>query len=185
MGKYSVKQKMKLMFSDLGYVLLNGVINHIPAWFIRKICYQLVGMKVGKNARIGINTIVIKPSWISLGEGCIVNEYCHLDGRGGLRFGNNVSISIYSKFISASHDLDSSDFSYSSHSIELEDHSFIGAGAIILENTIIESGAVIGAGAVFKGKAVKNGIYIGNPAQMLRVREKNMNYDLVHHCYFR
>lgn len=180
-----VKRKLKLLYSDIGYLFLNFFVNHIPSWFVRKKCYQIVGMKIGKNARIGIKTIIIKPSCITLGEGCIINEYCHLDGRGGLRFGKNVSISIYSKFISASHDLNSSQFAYIAHPIVVEDYVFVGAGAIILEDTRIEKGAVIGAGCVFKGKALENNIYVGNPARKINERQENMNYTLSHKCFFR
>lgn len=173
------------IYLDFGYIYLNSFVNHIPCWSIRKMLYRFAGMKIGKNARIGWKTIVIKPSEITLGEGCIVNEYCYLDGRGGLVLGNNVSISIYSKFISASHDLQSKDFHYASGPIVVEDCVFVGAGAIVLENSHLKEGAVLGAGSVFKGTAEEYIMYYGNPAHAQKARNGDLHYSLKHDCYFR
>ena len=174
-----------MIYLDLGYMLLNTFINHIPAWWLRKLLYRAAGMKIGKHCRIGIGTIIVKPHGICLGEGCIVNEYCHLDGRGGLTIGDHTSISIYTKIITASHDINSESFAYQSHEVTIGDHVFIGAGVIILEKSILGKGCVVGAGAVVKGVLECNGIYIGNPVKKVGNRVINNSYELYHDAYFR
>lgn len=175
-------QRMKV---DLGYMIMNTVVNHIPAWWIRKLLYQALGMKLGKKTRIGIGTIVIYPKQIKIGNHAIINEYCFLDGRGGLIIGENASISIYSKLISASHKLNNDSFEYQHHPIIIDDYAFIGAAAIILEGTHLGRGCSIGAGSVAKGVYKSDTIYLGNPAKEVGQRNSKYDYELYQNYYFR
>lgn len=177
--------KLGVIYLDLGYMLLNTFINHIPAWWLRRLLYKISGIKLGKHCRIGYGTVIVHPHGIQLGDGCIINEYCHLDGRGGLVIGDHASVSVYSKLISASHDLQADDFAYQEHRIVIEDHVFIGAGAIILEGSFLRTGCVIAAGAVAKGEFEEKIIYAGNPIHKIKERNSNCNYSLYHEAYFR
>ena len=118
-------RKLMLILSDIKYIWLNEFVCRMPAWWIRRFFYKLAGMKIGKYSRIGIGTIVVRPRGIQLGERCIINEYCHMDGRGKLVIGDNVSISIYTKLISASHILNDEEFTYRSGPITIQDHVFM------------------------------------------------------------
>ena len=69
--------------SSFVYVFLNNFVNYIPCWSIRRAIYRLFGMKIGKNSRIMMKTIVVYPKGITIGENSIINEQCLLDGRGG------------------------------------------------------------------------------------------------------
>lgn len=177
--------KLKTILSDLNYLWLNSIVSHLPAWWLRRFFYTLAGMRIGKRCRIGIGTVIVRPKKIVLGEGCIINEYCHLDGRGGLIIGDETSISIYTKIISASHNLESGLFEFKSGNIVIQDHVFIGANATILENTLIKKGAVIGASSVAKGTFEENKYYVGNPIRCIRQRCSKYDYSLYHDAYFR
>ena len=177
--------KLGLIYLDLGYMLLNTFINHIPAWRLRCLLYKMAGLKMGKKCRIGYGTVILRPHNITLGEGCIINEFCYLDGRGGITIEDNSSISVFSRLISASHDLQSEDFAYTDHPIFIHDHVFIGAGATILEGSELESGCAVGAGAVAKGHLEANTIYYGNPLIKGRKRDITNSYQLYHEAYFR
>lgn len=184
-SKEHVIYQMKRMKVDLGYIVMNGLINKIPAWWLRRIFYRILGMQIGKNVRIGIGTIVIYPSNIKIGDNSIINEYCFLDGRGTLDIGKNASISIYSKLISASHKLNDDFFEYQYHPIKIEDYAFIGAGSIVLEDSILKRGCCIGAGAVAKGIYEEDSIYVGNPAKKILNRNSKYCYELFQNYYFR
>ena len=80
-----------------------------------------MGMTIGRGSRIGINTIVVSPRGITLGERAIVNEMCYLDGRGGIRIGNDASISFGTTIITASHDMNQGFTCYSSKT-DIGDH---------------------------------------------------------------
>lgn len=170
--------------SDLKYMILNHFVNHIPSWYIRRIFYILAGMKIGKKARIGINTVVVDAKKIRIGERTIINENCHLDGRGGLIIGNDSSISFGTTIITATHNM-SNDFECIPEEVIIKDHVWIGTHAIILNGSIIENFCVIGAGCVFKRKSKEKEVYVGNPAKMIKNRECFCNYKIDYKPYFR
>lgn len=165
--------------ADFAYLFTNTFVNHLPAWWLRKFFYKLLGMKIGRYVRIGWGTIVLYPKQISIGDRSIINEYCFLDGRGGLQINSNVSISIYSKIITASHTLNSKDFKYQTHKVIIDDYAFLGAQAIVLENSYVGVGCCIGAGAVAKGKYDSDSIYLGNPAKKLQIDNVAMNMNCI------
>ncbi len=178
-----VKQGIGELKSGLKYMFLNHFVNHIPAWSIRKVLYKALGMHIGIGSRIALGTVVLNPSGISIGERVIVNESCHLDGRGGLTIENDTSISFGSTVITASHRIEG--FEYFLNPVTIADHVWIGAHAIILDGSVLESYSVIGAGAVVKGSVEENAIMTGNPAKILRYRNRKENYSLNYTPFFR
>lgn len=164
---------------------LNYIVAVIPFWCVRKFFYKISGLKLGKDARIGLHTRVIRPARIVIGDRTIINEYCYLDGRGGLQVGDDCSISIYTKIITASHRVNSLEFSYCENSVKINNLVWVGCEAIILDGSLIEKGCIIGAGAVIKGTTEPFGIYIGNPATKIRERNPNIDYKLDFHPFFR
>ena len=78
---------MKDIVLDMLYVFYNYFVCNIPSWTIRKFFYLCGGMKIGRGSRILMKTVVIKPWRISIGERTYINEFCSLDGRGGIEIG--------------------------------------------------------------------------------------------------
>ncbi len=170
---------------DLVYIFLNGLVCYIPIWKIRKIIYKSFGMKIGNHTRIGINTKIISPHKIILGDYSVINEECYLDGRGGLNIGNNCSISIRTIIITASHDANSDMFAYYEKEVQIKDNVWIGANAVILDGSILNNYTIIGANAVVKTETVEKGIYVGNPLKLLKYRDINSKYHINYIAYFR
>lgn len=161
---------IKQFSHGLIWIFYNWFVTNVPIWTIRKILYILGGLKIKSGSRIGIGTVVIHPWKITIGRNSVINENCYIDGRGGLTIGNNVSISIYSRILTASHKVDSDSFEYYKSGVTIKDNVWIGLNACILEGSILSKGCVIGAASVFKGISKKNMIYIGNPIQEHRER---------------
>lgn len=162
---------LKQIFVDFIWIFTNGLVNKIPIAFIRKLLYKTVGLRIGRGSRIGIGTIVIQPWKIAIGENTVINEFCYLDGRGELEIGNNVSISIYSRILTASHNVDDNLFMRYKKKVIICDQVWIGLAAVVLEGSYLSMGSVIGANAVFKGNTEEKGIYLGNPAIFKRYRK--------------
>lgn len=173
------------LFIDTQYVLLNYIVNHIPCWTIRKLFYSLSGIKIGKNTRIHMGTKVLNPNRIEIGENCIINEMCFLDGRGYLTIGDNVSLSIYTMILTASHDKNSSSFAYYSKPVKIGNNVWTGARALILEGSDLKRGSIIGAGSVFRGIAEENSLYAGVPAKRCGNRNLTEYYTLNFKPFFR
>lgn len=173
------------MRNNIEYIFLNYLVNSIPSWLIRKCIYKLFGMKIGKGSRIMMKCIVLSPENISIGERTIINEFCFIDGRGILTIGNDCAISVYCKLITGSHDYKSDDFKYVTDRVDIGDNVWICSSAIITSSANIKDKCVISAGSVFRGTTIENGIYVGNPARLMKHRLLEKKYEQAWMPYFR
>jgi acetyltransferase-like isoleucine patch superfamily enzyme len=180
-----LKRTMKRMKYDLLYLFLNNFVCHIPSWTVRRAFYRLFGMKIGRKARIGLNTKVINPRKIEIDNRTVINENCYLDGRGGLTIAQDSSISFGTTIITGTHRANDPCFAFRSDPVIIESNVWVGAHAIILNGSILKKFAIIGAGSVIKGTAEESGIYLGNPAVMVKKRECGSKYELDFKAYFR
>ena len=184
-----MKSRIKEIFwgvrNDCKYVFINYFVCNIPCWYIRRFFLKLFGMKIGKNSRIHMKCTIVCPKGIEIGDRTIINEYCYLDGRGGLIIGDDSSISIFSMLITGSHDKKSLDFAYVPGKIEIGNNVLLGARAIVLQNSFVNDKVILGAGSVFKGLSEENTVYFGIPAQKARNRGLIDEYHLTYKSYFR
>ncbi len=162
--------------SEIKYIFLNGLVNKIPCWRIREILYKACGVSIGINSRILLGTRIMCPEKVKIGANTIINENCVLDGRGGLRIGDNVSISIESMILTGTHATNSEEYEGVQFPVEIGDNAWLCARAIILPGSTIEDFSIIAAGAVFKGVASAKKIYGGVPAKEIGTRQINEKY---------
>lgn len=171
--------------SDFSNVFLNNFITHIPCWTVRKMFFKLFGMTIGDHSRILIGTRVLAPSRITIGKRSYINEYCVLDGRGGLTIGDDVNISMYTIVLSAGHSKSSSNFAYRKGAVSIEDHVWIGSRAIVLDRTTLKRASILSAGSVFKGVADEDSVYSGVPAEKIADRGLQGEYHNIWKPFFR
>lgn len=167
---------IKSFIGALTYIFSNYFICNIPCWHIRKLLYQLLGMKIGKNTRINMKVLVWDPWKISIGDDTIINEYAFLDGRGGLLIGDNTSIAMWVVIYSSSHYSDSPTFEYYTKPTSIGNCCWVCARSIILPGSSIADRVIIGANTVFKGDAHEQEIYSGNPCKLVKNRKVKENY---------
>jgi putative colanic acid biosynthesis acetyltransferase WcaF len=89
---------------------------------------------------------------------------------GGLYLGTHVILSQDSYICGATHDYNSSRFTYLMKRIELKKYCWVGAKAIVLPGVIGEIGSVLGAGSVISKNMEPWAVYAGNPARMVKPR---------------
>ncbi|CAH8282818.1 maltose O-acetyltransferase [Mariniflexile fucanivorans] len=171
------KKILWIPFYFLIHYLPNHIINKIPFYFIRHFYYKLIiGIKIGSGSSIHMNVIINKRN-IKIGNNSAISRGCYLDGRGGLIIGNNVSVSPGVQFITASHDVNSSDFKYIKKQIIIEDYVWIGTNAIILPGVKLCKGSVVAAGSVVSKDVEEYNIVGGVPSKFMSLRNKNLNYN--------
>ncbi len=110
---------------------------------------------------------------ISIGKGCSVNDYCVLNGFGGISIGDDVHIAAHTVIVASEHKyekLGSPDFSrdMQGKGIHIESSVWIGANSVILDGVTIGAHSVIGAGAVVTKDIPPYCIACGVPAREIR-----------------
>ena len=157
--------------------LQNDILPHIPFWTIRRFFMRCMKMKIGKGTFIMKRVYIMTPQQLKIAEHSHINRGCLLDARGSITIGSNVSISHNVSIMSGSHDYNSISFRGRFLPIKIEDYVWIGNNATILQNVTIGKGAVVCAGAVVTKDVEPYSVVAGIPAQKIRERNKNIQYQ--------
>lgn len=177
-----VRRKMVSRFfawwDDLLLFLLT-LKGHCPFWILRKVCYQLAGLRIGGGSKIHMWARFFAPGGIKIGQGSLIGDHVFLDGRGGLTIGNNVDIASQVLIYTSEHDVQSEDMRPVEEPVVIEDYVFVGPRAIILPGVTVGKGAVVAAGAVVTKDVAPKTIVGGVPAQVIGERRiKEFKYRL-------
>ena len=115
------------------------------------------------------------PYRIAIGKNVSINEWCFLDGYGGVKIGNNVRIAHRVTINSSDHEYgDLSKPIYlqglTKEETVIEDDVWIGCNVVINKGVRVGKGSIIGAGAVVCEDVSVNSIVGGVPAKLLKYR---------------
>lgn len=172
--------------------LLSGGRLHIggDAWIkpSARVNFRRGRVSIGHSVTLQKGSLVdAQRGYVELGDDVSLNHYSIILGSGGVAIGNFVRIAAHCMIVSFDHNFGRRDIPITKQSITkkpivIEDDVWIGAGAKILAGSVISRGCVIGANAVVKGKTEPYGIYVGNPARLLKYRgEQTVNAAEVKH----
>ena len=179
MSTYNQDQNKKIKRKTINAIgiLSNMTISHIPSRRFRRFFYRVCGAKVASNSVIFRNVDILYPSGISIDSGSSVGWHSLVDGRGGITIGKNVTVASYVKLITGSHDLNNPQFHAVFKPITIRDYAWICTGAIILQGVTIGRGAVVCAGAVVTADVPDMVVVGGVPAQYIKKREINPDFE--------
>ena len=180
------------MIAKLLAYLTNHIISHIPFFAFRMLWYRhIVGVRIGHESTIFMGCywyfyrpLGRNPQPMILGDNTIINRRCTLDGRGGLKLGNNVSISPEVMFITSQHLKDDPDFGVEDKPIVIEDYAWVGSRATILPGVTIGKGAVVAAGAMVAKDVAPYMVVGGIPAKVIGERDRGLKYHLKFRPWF-
>jgi acetyltransferase-like isoleucine patch superfamily enzyme len=155
------------------------LVGHIPShalriWWYRNVCQ----IQIGLHSSIHRHCRLYAPWRITIGDHCVINYGVLLDGRQGLKIGNNVSISEGTVFLTLGHDVDAPDFALKGGPVTIEDRVFIGSYARVLPGVSIGEGSVIGVGSVVAKDVKPFTVVAGVPARFVRDRNHDLTYEL-------
>lgn len=170
---------MKAFFLNLLLYIQNHIITYIPSHVLRRLFLRLLmGIQVGKGSATHMGLRLYTHGHIAIGDHCVIDRDCVLDGRGDISIGNNVNISPEVMILTAYHDPDAEDFAGVEKPVVIEDYAWIATRALVLPGVKVGYGAVVAAGAVVTKDVPPRAIVGGNPARMIRDRKGTPHYQL-------
>ena len=127
----------------------------------------------GDNVMLAQGVVVKYWENITIGSNVTIHEWCFLDGIGGIDIGDNVSIAHGSSLVSFEHTFADADVPIKYNPLRHEAVSvasdvWIGAGVRILAGSQLAQRSVLAAGAVFKERQARSGLYAGVPARYVK-----------------
>lgn len=166
-------------------MLLVRLVGKVPSHHLRLFAYRrILGMKIGSGSTIYRSPYIRRPSAIEIGRNTIIGSDCVLDGRCGLRIGDNVAFSKSVWIWTLEHDVNSKDFAASGGPVEIGDRAWLSCRTTILPGVTIGEGAVICAGAVVTKDVEPYAIMAGVPARSIGERSRDIDYTLKHRIPF-
>ncbi|GAB6011243.1 glycosyltransferase [Viscerimonas tarda] len=166
----------KYIYNFFSYYFCNHVIANTPIWWIRKVYYKLLGIKIGRGSIMNMSQSFFCIHKLSIGENTHINRRCFFDARAGIQIGNNVSISHQVTLMTGGHDVQSKSFVGDFRPIIINDFVWIGVNATILRGVTIGKGAVVAAGAVVTKDVEPYTVVGGVPAKVIGKRPHDLDY---------
>lgn len=159
------------------YFTVYGLVKYLPAPLFdpaRALILKIFARRI-ETMRIKDGVTIWFPEGVEIGRNVSINEWCFLDGYGGLEIGDWARIAHGCSIISEDHD-----FSDPDRPIYMQDKIkgrvtigkdvWLGAGVRVMKGVTIGDGSVIGAGSVVTKNIPEYSVAVGNPARVIRSR---------------
>jgi len=149
--------------------------HHIRNFIYRRVC----GLGLGRKSVVYFGAEVRSPYNVSIGEGSVIGDYAILDGRNGIKIGNNVVLASHVSIWTEQHDHNDPWFrcdTQQHNPVVIGDRVWIGPNTVILHSVNIGEGAVVAAGAVVTHDVPPFTIVGGIPAKPIGTRNSNLKY---------
>ena len=142
------------------------------------------GIIIGKNSSIHRNCRFFHVGNLKIGNNSVVNFGCYLDNRRGIFIGNNVGIAHNTKIYTLGHNIDSPTFETKGAPVIIDDNSFIFSNCLIMPGVRIHNGAIVLSGSVVTKDVPEWAVVGGNPAHIIKYRNKKIAYLQKYNYWF-
>lgn len=170
--------KIKTLFGKILYVTIGSLVPDSSRGKlfkkVRALFGNLIVGKHGKNINYGKNSKFSE--FVTIGDNSGIGNNCYLQGE--ISIGKNVMMANNVKIFTVNHKIDRLDIPMclqgndESRPVVIGDDVWLCSDVIILPGCRIGNGAVIGAGAVVRKDVPDYAVVIGNPAEIIKFRNK-------------
>ncbi|GAB4016649.1 hypothetical protein GCM10028808_45760 [Spirosoma migulaei] len=169
---------LKWVLAEFKLYLCNWLIAKLPSRRVRLFFYKrIMKFEIGENSSIFMGAWITCAGNLKMENNSIINPNCHIDPRGGIYIGRNVSISAEVAIVTGDHNVHDPYFKARFRKAVIEDNVFIGFRALILGGVTIGRGSVIAAGSVVTKDVPPLTIMGGVPARKIGSREDNFKRE--------
>ena len=151
---------------------------------LRKYYLRCFSINVGKGSSIHRGCKFFHVEKLRIGENSVVNFGCYFDNRRGIMIGNNVGIAHNTKIYTLGHNIESPEFKAKGAPFVIEDDAFIFSNSLIIPDVTIHRGAIVLAGSVVTQDVEAWTVVGGNPAKVIKERQKKIAYKQKYNYWF-
>lgn len=155
------------------------VLRKVKKYLINRYRRRKFG-NIGTNVIISKKNLFKNPKNIILGDNVFLGHENVFHGFGGIEIGNGTILAHNIEIQTRNHNYDSIDLKSVPYdnkvhlkSVKIEENVWIGSHVLIIPGVTIGEGAVIGMGAVVTRDVPPFAVMGGNPAQIIKYRDKN------------
>jgi galactoside O-acetyltransferase len=169
--------KLKSILFQLREIII-GIVSLLPNDIfsnkIRRMVFRMSGVKIGKNAWIHRNVLIIGKVMVNEGAS-ISNNTCINGASAGVYIGANVMIAPGCCIMAFDHGKELGEIPMIKQPliekpIHIMDDVWIGANCTITKGVTIGTGAIIGANSVVTSEVLEYSIVAGAPAKLIKMR---------------
>ena len=176
---------MKNFISGLYHFIID-IIMWLPCHPLRRFACRLLMKRFDASSAIYRNVDLRSPYRIDVRAHTNINKRCVLDGRGGLKIGNNVDIAQETNIWTEQHDYNSPTYKSVCKEVIIEDYVWLASRVTVLPGVHIGRGAIVASGAVVTKDVPPLAIVAGVPAIIIGYRkEEALQYHLGDRAWFR
>ena len=176
---------MKEFISGLYHFIID-IIMWFPCHPLRRLACRLLMKRFDASSAIYRNVDLRSPYRIVVGAHTNINKRCVLDGRGGLKIGDNVDIAQETNIWTEQHDYNNPTYKSVCKEVIIEDYVWLASRVTVLPGVHIGRGAVVASGAVVTKDVPPLAIVAGIPAKIIGYRkEEALQYHLGDRAWFK
>lgn len=176
---------MKNFISGLYHFIID-IIMWFPCHPLRRLACRLLMKRFDASSAIYRNVDLRSPYRIIVGAHTNINKRCVLDGRGGLKIGDNVDIAQETNIWTEQHDYNDPTYKSVCKEVIIDDYVWLASRVTVLPDVHIGRGAVVASGAVVTKDVPPLAIVAGMPAKIIGYRkEEALQYHLGDRAWFR
>ncbi len=132
---------------------------------------RLFGARVAPTARVHASVSVWLPANLTIGPNALVGPGARLYNQGHITIGERAVISQGAYLCASSHDIRDPHFQLILKPIEIGDQCWVAADAFVGPGVTMADRSVLAARGVLFVNAQADGIYRGNPAELIKLRQ--------------
>lgn len=162
------------VFKRIAWYLTNAVLFNswlMPFSGVKTRVLQLFGCDLGEGVIIKPRVNIKYPWKVKIGDHVWIGEGVWIDSLDMITIGSNVCVSQGAYLLTGNHDYKDPHFGLITKPIVIQDGAWVGAKVVVCPGSVMYRNSIVTAGSVFTGESIKDGIYQGNPAVLIRERK--------------
>lgn len=145
-----------------------------PAWGWRRWLLRRFGARIGRQVHLHPSVRIAVPWNLAIGDEVGIGDGAKLYSLGPIRIGPRTTISQFAHLCAGSHDYRSRSFELTKPPIDIGAETWICADTFVGPGVTIGDGAILGARAVAIGDVPAGTIAVGNPARVVKARNRDI-----------